>query len=340
MLYSETNYWHRCYYIEITAPDGKVLTYDSLQMENAGKQPLDIKFSVEYSTGITPKFSLDILGLSKETIDYLTVWDSASAVSKRMDVRLYAGYEKNGGNILIAQGMIFSAMPTSSPPEIWFHIECISNCKRIEPMTNPNYNTPTSGSDEPPQEDSSAEESHNLESDGVGKNPDDDVKDTANATANAIEADKVEDRRGDVGNKTGTVATDVKGKTAVQTANELKDKNNVKVAVQTKPLKPKQKGKGQILVIADSKPKMDVKGTLSVENGMIELSDIKLQKASATRLLDTTFQMLDIIRVESTLIPDYSGLFLIDGVLYEGHFRGNNWFQKLSLTKIREQNGQ
>lgn len=333
---ADTKYWHRVYKIDIVKPDGTRYTYNSLVVEEAKHSrhyPFDIKFDVEMALTITPKFSVDILGLSKETIEELTIWDTTQALAENIQIHLYAGY-KEAGEELLAAGMILHALPVGNPPEVWMHFECMTNGESITPVYKPDYSSPNN--DDTDEGDS---DSINLESDDVGTSVQDNIQRGINALANAIEAQEVKDLRANTqgAQPEGVVTMDYAGKTASQMADEVSKKSRVRIAVRAGDETGLPHKNNSIVVVDDEnwEQRNDVKETLSIETGLLSITDVNFLRATATRLLDTKLQMLDICKVNSIYIPSYSGRFLVIGVRHTGHFRGNEWFTKLTLLKQR-----
>lgn len=66
--------------------------------------------------------SIDILGLSLETIHELTMWQPWNvSIAKERTIEVYAGYEDEGEKLLFS-GYIYEARPTN-PPNMWLNIK-------------------------------------------------------------------------------------------------------------------------------------------------------------------------------------------------------------------------
>lgn len=127
---SETNktyYWNRVGYVEIEGEDGDMHRY------GGSYDGLDFKFDIKYAGDIAVTFKVGILGLGKETIQRLTVWNLAQAMSRARKIAVYAGYEKDGLARPIATGIITQAIPTC-PPEMWLNFDCIIGSASFDPM--------------------------------------------------------------------------------------------------------------------------------------------------------------------------------------------------------------
>ena len=336
---ADTKYWHRVYRIEIGPKESPDYVYDSKEIEDSGETPFDIKFDVDVKLTITPKFSVDILGLSKSTIEALTIWDVTQAFADQRPFRLYAGYAGTDGQKkaeLIAAGIILSAIPVGPPPEIWMHFECMTNGESIIPEYNPDYSAPDGGSDSAGDPGESSSKSINVESDDVGETVGENTKREINAAANAINAEKVKDLRAEKQDGEGHVADDCPGSTAAQMAENASKKSRLRISVRTDPTGETDR----ITVVVDNenweKREDEAKEELSIETGLLSITVVNFLQATATRLLDTGLQILDICKVDSVYLNSYDGNFLVLGVRHTGHFRGNEWFTQLSLLKSRD----
>ena len=111
-------FWNRIGYVEIENDDGKMVRF------GGSHDGLDFKFDIQYSGDVATRFSCGILGLGMDTIQRLTVWNYAQAMSRARKIAIYAGYEKDGLARQVAYGIITRAIPTS-PPEMWLNFECL-----------------------------------------------------------------------------------------------------------------------------------------------------------------------------------------------------------------------
>ena len=118
-------FYNRVGHVEIITEDGKV------SREYNG---LDFRFHVEKTYGGTKDTAtVGILGLNQESISYLSTFaDMATVLSKRRRVRVYAGYEDEGENLIIDGDMI-EAIP-SIPPDNWLTIRVVCNAYRNTEM--------------------------------------------------------------------------------------------------------------------------------------------------------------------------------------------------------------
>lgn len=111
-------YYNRIGYVEIADNNGRMIKYGG---SNDG---LDFKFNGTISGELCPKFSVGILGLSKETIEYLATWNPAESLERMRRIKVYAGYDGDMLASPIFDGMILTAIPTQ-PPNAWLEFDCI-----------------------------------------------------------------------------------------------------------------------------------------------------------------------------------------------------------------------
>lgn len=110
-------FYNRIGHVEIEQPDGGYISY----------RGLDYKFDVQINGCTYSRFTVGICGLSRESLNNIIIWRSPNAYDNPRHIKVYAGYE-DGGESLIAEGGIFSAIPTT-PPDVWVNIEA---CKFLE----------------------------------------------------------------------------------------------------------------------------------------------------------------------------------------------------------------
>ena len=119
-MQEQRTYWNRVGYLKIQMDDGTIRQFggegEMFDMKFDG-----LKFGDFYST-----FTCSILGLSREHINALTVWDKGQALQRKRYIEVYAGYSSNGDDMStpIFAGYVMNAIP-SSPPEMWMNFECI-----------------------------------------------------------------------------------------------------------------------------------------------------------------------------------------------------------------------
>lgn len=111
-------YWKRAGYVAIQDRSGSMVRF------GGSKDSLDFRFEGEKVGDICPRFKVGILGLSKEHINQLTVWNPVEAITKARKIQVFAGYEKDSLLNPIFEGYVLNAMPTN-PPEMWMNFDCI-----------------------------------------------------------------------------------------------------------------------------------------------------------------------------------------------------------------------
>lgn len=125
---NESAYWNRIGYVEIEDRQGQWVKYGGIT------DSLDFKFEGKIVGGVTPEFTVGILGLSMDTINDLTVWNPEESTKAKRGIRVYAGYQKDGIANPLFDGYIFEALPTN-PPEMWINFKCLMNINGTRPIT-------------------------------------------------------------------------------------------------------------------------------------------------------------------------------------------------------------
>ena len=117
----ERTYWNRSGYLKIQMPGS-----DELQQFGGDGEMFDMKFDGLKYGDFYEGFTCSILGLSRNTINDLTVWDVGKALKDKRYIEVYAGYTSSGNDMTapIFKGYVMNAIPTS-PPEMWMNFECI-----------------------------------------------------------------------------------------------------------------------------------------------------------------------------------------------------------------------
>ena len=49
--------------------------------------------------------------------------------------------------------------------------------------------------------------------------------------------------------------------------------------------------------------------------------------------INPSIRMWDIVNLKSVYIPDMNGLYSVSQIEYNGHFRGQEWYQTMTLVK-------
>lgn len=119
-MQQQKTYWNRVGYIKIMLDDRKLHQFGGMG------EMFDMKFDGIKHGDFYSEFKCSILGLTREHINMLTVWDIGKAVQQKRYIEVYAGYSSNGSDMAkpIFSGYVMNAIPTPSP-EMWVNFECI-----------------------------------------------------------------------------------------------------------------------------------------------------------------------------------------------------------------------
>ena len=123
----QRRYWKRSGYVAIQDRNDDMIRY------GGSHDSLDFKFSGEKTGDIYTEFSVSILGLSTETINYLTMWPPEGFKRKRR-IQVFAGYDIDALANPIFDGFILEAIPTS-PPDMWLNMKCLRNFDNNIPVS-------------------------------------------------------------------------------------------------------------------------------------------------------------------------------------------------------------
>lgn len=293
-MQEQRTYWSRTGYLKI-------------QMDNEGMQQFGgegemfdmkfdgLKFGDFYST-----FTCSILGLTREHINALTVWDKGQALQKKRYIEVYAGYSSNGDDMSkpIFAGYVMNAIPTS-PPEMWMNFECIRAWDKDQCVTG--------------------------------------VETMRNASPRQILQKIAEILEVDF-NLTSFMSSTIKwdeekyifsfdGKKKVQLTYDFAHQFNC-ICID-------QNG---TIVAADRRewlkaPKR-IAREVSQDTGMLSVGNVDTAGAKVVHRLDNTFSLLSWINVKSRLIPKMdSRPYYVRAFRHTGHLRGDKWQTELELIR-------
>ena len=293
-MQEQRTYWNRTGYLKI-------------QMDNEGMQQFGgegemfdmkfdgLKFGDFYST-----FTCSILGLSREHINALTVWDKGQALQKKRYIEVYAGYSSNGDDMSkpIFAGYVMNAIPTS-PPEMWMNFECIRAWDKDQCVT------------------------------GVETMRDASPRQILQKIAEILEVDF---------NLTSFMSSTIKwdeekytfafdGKKKVQLTYKFADQFNC-ICID-------QNG---TIVAADRRewlkaPKR-IAREVSQDTGMLAVGNVDIAGAKVVHRLDNTFSLLSWVDVKSRLIPNMDARpYYVSAFRHTGHLRGDKWQTELELIR-------
>ena len=293
-MQEQRTYWNRTGYLKI-------------QMDNEGMQQFGgegemfdmkfdgLKFGDFYST-----FTCSILGLTREHINALTVWDKGQALQKKRYIEVYAGYSSNGDDMSkpIFAGYVMNAIPTS-PPEMWMNFECIRAWDKDQCVTG--------------------------------------VETMRNASPRQILQKIAEILEVDF-NLTSFMSSTIKwdeekytfsfdGKKKVQLTYDFAHQFNC-ICID-------QNG---TIVAADRRewlkaPKR-IAREVSQDTGMLSVGNVDIAGAKVVHRLDNTFSLLSWVDVKSRLIPNMDARpYYVRAFRHTGHLRGDKWQTELELIR-------
>ena len=288
------NYWDRVGHIRVSGPDGKMHRYGN------DSNSLDFKFDVQKTCGdIYIDFTVSILGLNAETINFLATWNQAEAYRDKRIIEVYAGYDDDGKAPLIARGVIVNAIP-SSPPEMWLNIQA----KNI-------YSS----------------KAELVTESAIGYESKRSVK----------KRDFFYDTMQYLGYKF-SIATDIMDADKIITIPSFVcDKSELvkRVARITGWLIHVDNGYASAHAhngwSTDSK--FDAADIINVDNGLIGISQIDIKGAVVKCRLNDQYQLFSNIYLESKLIPKANGIYFIVSKRSVGHLRGDDWYTELKLIR-------
>ena len=293
-MQEQRTYWNRTGYLKI-------------QMDNEGMRQFGgegemfdmkfdgLKFGDFYST-----FTCSILGLTREHINALTVWDKGKALQKKRYIEVYAGYSSNGDDMSkpIFAGYVMNAIPTS-PPEMWMNFECIRAWDKDQCVT------------------------------GVETMRDASPRQILQKIAEILEVDF---------NLTSFMSSTIKwdeekytfsfdGKKKVQLTYDFSHQFNC-ICID-------QNG---TIVAADRRewlksPKR-IAREVSQDTGMLAVGNVDTAGAKVVHRLDNTFSLLSWVDVKSRLIPNMDARpYYVRAFRHTGHLRGDKWQTELELIR-------
>ena len=293
-MQEQRTYWNRTGYLKI-------------QMDNVGMQQFGgegemfdmkfdgLKFGDFYST-----FTCSILGLTREHINALTVWDKGQALQKKRYIEVYAGYSSNGDDMStpIFAGYVMNAIP-SSPPEMWMNFECIRAWDKDQCVT------------------------------GVETMRDASPRQILQKIAEILEVDF---------NLTSFMSSTIKWDDEKYTFSfdgKKKVQLTYKFANQFNCICIDQNG---TIVAADRRewlkaPKR-IAREVSQDTGMLAVGNVDIAGAKVVHRLDNTFSLLSWVDVKSRLIPNMDARpYYVSAFRHTGHLRGDKWQTELELIR-------
>lgn len=293
-MQEQRTYWNRVGYLKIQMDDGTIRQFggegEMFDMKFDG-----LKFGDFYST-----FTCSILGLTREHINALTVWDKGQALQKKRYIEVYAGYSSNGDDMSkpIFAGYVMNAIPTS-PPEMWMNFECIMAWDKDQCVT------------------------------GVETMRDASPRKILQKIAEILEVDF---------NRTSLMSSTIKWDDEKYTfvfAGKKKVQLTYDFAHQFNCICIDQNG---TIVAADRRewlksPKR-IAREVSQDTGMLAVGNVDIAGAKVVHRLDNTFSLLSWVNVQSRLIPKMdSRPYYVRAFRHTGHLRGDKWQTELELIR-------
>lgn len=293
-MYNKRTYWNRTGYLKIQMDDGTMKQFggvgEMFDMKFDG-----LKFGDFYST-----FKCSILGLTREHINALTVWDKGQAIKRKRYLEVYAGYSSNGDdmNKPIFAGYVMNAIPTS-PPEMWMNFECIRAWDKDQCVTNVGTMRNASPREILQKIAEILELDFNLTS----------------FMASSISWDKKEYSFGFSGKKKTQLTYDF----AHQFNCICIDQNGTLIAAD----------KREWL-----KAPRHITREISQDTGMLAVGNVDIAGAKIVHRLDNTFALLSWVDVKSRLIPNMDARpYFVRSIRHIGHLRGEQWQTEIELIR-------
>lgn len=293
-MQEQRTYWNRIGYLKIQMDN------EEMQQFGGDGEMFDMKFDGLKFGDFYSTFTCSILGLTREHINALTVWDKGQALQKKRYIEVYAGYSSNGDDMSkpIFAGYVMNAIPTS-PPEMWMNFECIRAWDKDQCVT------------------------------GVETMRDASPRQILQKIAEILEVDF---------NLTSFMSSTIKwddekytfsfdGKKKVQLTYAFAHQFNC-ICID-------QNG---TIVAADRRgwlkaPKR-IAREVSQDTGMLAVGNVDIAGAKVVHRLDNTFSLLSWVDVKSRLIPNMDARpYYVSAFRHTGHLRGDKWQTELELIR-------
>lgn len=277
-------FWNRVGHVEIENSQSGMMSFSGL----------DFKFRIQKIGHIYTEFDVSILGLSRETINELTVLGPEQARKLNRQVRVFAGYGDQESEI--ARGCIWYAKPTV-PPEMWMNFKCMKFLDFKDPVQNV----------DPVESGKKIEDVFKRIGQILGLTPD--WRATSVDKTKKITADYCFNGKRKLmipelfAQDFGVVVYEDDGLIIAQ------DNPNVQM--------PPQHGNHE----------------LDMEHGLLGLGNIDIFGGEVTARLNDSYKLFDYVNLTSMLIPKASGKYLLTEKTLVGHFRGEEWFSKYRLLR-------
>ena len=281
---------------------------------------IDFKFECTKVVDMTTyqnQARISILGLSRETIQFLATYrNMAQELEAQKRVRIFASY-KDWGDNLIFDGDITFARP-STPPENWLEIEANVNGERGEELYSRSF-----------QRNIRFYEAVEALARDMGlKN---------------VQWKNCEDEEAIAEKRKIISYFEVRG-TKAKIIKDLGRMTNFIVFEDC----------GSLILLYDENTKThaysNMPVTISEENGMIGVPQVKqglsqggdnqqkFGELEVKSFINPSVRVWDVVNIKSVYLPDMNGLYRVRQMTYSGHFRGQDWYQTMNLTKVNVPN--
>lgn len=284
---NKTYYWRRIGFVEIEDESGKMRRY------GGSHDGLDFKFDIKYAGDVAIEFTVGILGLNRETIQVLTVWDYALALQRARKIIVYAGYEKDGKAQPIARGIITHAIPTS-PPEMWLNFKCLIGNMGFDPVNGQCLKNKT------------VSEILSLFANERGME--------SRWAAKETPAER-------------KVPKFYTGKSPMWTISEFAASQNVHIYIDDNVLTAVDKYAWR------TKEVIKAAEVVNMQTGLLSIGNIDMVGATIKRRLDVRSNLMTWIRIESVIMPSANDYYYVIGKRHTGHYRGDEWTTELQTIR-------
>lgn len=301
-------YFNRIGHVEITGPDGELHSYGG--GNNNSNYPLDFKFNIRKPAGANNLTAdISILGLTRDTIDFLTCWQPRNVSEKlKHEIKVYAGYENTNSNVgnyaslgeqLLFHGYIIRAIPTM-PPERWL----------VMTADNMSWRTINAGIIELRMNDVSVEDIFNQAASKIGLKP--------------IWSALVPKKMISYYEFSGTATTLIK---------HLEQLDDILVRSENGILYATDK-------YSQNKPNVPTLNSYTIpvseDSGLIKINNISYNEGiEIVTRLDSRYVVNSYIEVNSKSIPSANGVYRIFDLEFVGHLRGQEWFVNIKARPNR-----
>lgn len=285
-----TTYWGRTGYVRIEGPDGRMHKYGG---EDDG---LDFKFTVEKKAcSIYVNFTVSILGLSLDTVNFLASWDKAQAFRNKRRIEVYAGYESNGRPNLLVRGYIITAMP-SNPPEMWLTMECMNMYQEKDSLLTDDEKYSIARADT--------------------------VKKVADAIAGMNDLIVRWESKRDPELPLRMPMPEGDRLSAIEEYAKLTD---LSVIIE---------GDSMVVYDREGWMDQVRNATeLSMDTGMLSIGKVDMAGAKLIVRFNDTYRLMSWVDLKSKMMKCANGYYFVIGVTHKGHLRGNEWITELETIR-------